>query len=274
MKPNKIKLYAIHIFLIIFVILTVIPFFWMLSSSFKPASEIISHDQTFLPKAFTFDNYIKTQENFNFIRMFANSLFLASGITAMLVYTSVAAGYIFAKYEFRGKKILFGLILSTMMIPWSVTIIPKYTMMMKFGWIDSYLAFFIPALFNSFGIFLMKQSITSIPNEMIEAARMDGASESTILHKLVFPVSKNTIIAFIIFNFLWVWEDYLWPYLIISSEKKQVLSVGLKMFSGQYATDYGGLFAATSISIIPVLIVYIFFQKKFIEGVTSSSVKG
>lgn len=114
----------------------------------------------------------------------------------------------------------------------------------------------------------------TIPDEIIEAARMDGASEWYIFHRIIFPMSRNAISSLAIFQFLWVWEDYLWPYLVINSESKQLLAVGLKLFNGQYSTDYGGLFAATSISIIPIIIVYIFFQKRFIEGIAGASVKG
>lgn len=161
-----------------------------------------------------------------------------------------------------------------MMIPWCVTIIPKYSMIQTFQWMDSYKALIIPAMFSGFGIFMMKQHIAGLPDEILEAARMDGANEFFIFHKIVIPMSKNGISSIAIFQFLWTWEDFLWPYLVINDEKKQLLSVGLKMFNGQYATDYGALFAATTISIVPVLLVYLFFQKQFIAGIAASAVKG
>ena len=132
-----------------------------------------------------------------------------------------------------GRNILFGFVLSTMMIPWCVTIIPKYSMIQAFGWMDSYKALIIPAMFSGFGLFSIA-----------------------------------------IFQFLWTWEDFLWPYLVITNKDKQLLAVGLKMFNGQYSTDYGALFAATAISIIPVLLIYLFFQKQFIAGIAASAVKG
>ncbi|GKX29253.1 sugar ABC transporter permease [Vallitalea longa] len=271
---KKAKSLILHFVLIILVVITIIPFLWMVFSSFKTNSEITSITPTFLPKLFTFNNYVNVQKSFNFLRLFANSLFLSVAITAIVIYTSTISGFVFAKYKFRGKNLLFGLVLGTMMIPWCVTIIPRYSMMLDFKWLDSYLAIIIPAAVSGFGIFMMRQSISTIPNEMLEAARIDGASEWFIFHKIVFPLSQNVISSIAIFQFLWSWEDYLWPYLIISSEEKQVLSVGLKMFNGRYGTDYGGLFAATTISIIPVLIVYLIFQKRFIDGIAASSVKG
>lgn len=161
-----------------------------------------------------------------------------------------------------------------MMIPWCVTIIPKYSMIQAFGWMDSYKALIIPAMFSGFGIFMMKQHISALPDEILEAARIDGANEFYIFHKIVLPMSKNGIFSIAIFQFLWTWEDFLWPYLVITNKDKQLLAVGLKMFNGQYSTDYGALFAATAISIIPVLLIYLFFQKQFIAGIAASAVKG
>ncbi len=137
----------------------------------------------------------------------------------------------------------------------------------------SYKALIIPAMFSGFGIFMMKQHIETIPDEIIEAARMDGANEFYIFHRIIFPMAKNGISSIAIFQFLWTWEDYLWRS-VINTKEKQLLAVGLKMFNGQYSTDYGALFAATAISIIPVLLIYLFFQKQFIAGIAASAVKG
>lgn len=274
MMDRKIKQICLHVILIVLVGITVIPFIWMIISSFKSNSDIIAINQSFIPKMFTIENYINVQEKFNFVRLFANSLFLTVVITVIVVYTSTISGFVFAKYDFFGRKLLFNFILATMMIPWCVTIIPKYSIMMKIGWLDTYSAIIIPAAMSGFGIFMMKQSISMIPDEMIEAARIDGASEWRIFRQIIIPMSQNAISSIAIFQFLWSWEDYLWPYLIINSEEKQVLAVALKTFNGQYGTDYGGLFAATSISIIPVILVYLVFQKRFIDGIASSSIKG
>lgn len=253
---------------------TVYPFLWMLTSSVKRNSEIVSLHQTLLPKVFTLANYGSMNAHFNFIRFFGNSIFIALVITAIVIYTSTLCGFVLSKYTFKGRDALFGLVLATMMIPWSVTIIPKYSMMKAFGWMNSYAALVIPASFSGFGIFMMKQHISSLPNEILEAARIDGAGEFYIFHKIVMPMAKNGISSIAIFQFLWAWEDFLWPYLVINDSKKQLLAVGLKLFNGQYSTDYGALFAATTISIIPVLGVYLFFQKQFIAGISASAVKG
>lgn len=264
----------LNIALIALGILTVTPFIWMVLSSFKSNAEINALAQTLLPKEFTHMNYINVSENFHFMKFFSNSLFYAVLTTAIIAYTSTITGFVLSKYQFRGRNFLFGFILATMMVPATVTIIPKYTMMQAFGWMDSYAALIVPATFSAFGIFMLRQSCSAIPDEIIEAARIDGANEFYTFHRIILPISQNAISSIAIFQFLWSWEDYLWPYLVLTSDSKQVLSVGLSMFNGRFSTDYGGLFAATTISIVPVLAVYLIFQKRFIEGVASSAVKG
>ena len=271
---RKVSVIALNTILLLLGVVTVYPFVWMLSSSFKQNSEIMALEQHLLPQTFVLDNYVNMNAHFNFMRFFANSLLITLVVTVIVVYTSTLCGFVLSKYEFKGRKLLFGFVLSTMMIPWCVTIIPKYSMIQSFGWMDSYKALIIPAMFSGFGIFMMKQHISALPDEILEAARMDGANEFYIFHRIVLPMSKNGISSIAIFQFLWTWEDFLWPYLVINSEEKQLLAVGLKMFNGQYSTDYGALFAATAISIIPVLLIYLFFQKQFIAGIAASAVKG
>lgn len=271
---SKMKTALLEIGLIIIGLFTIMPFFWMLSSSFKTNSEILSNVQNFFPQVFTIDNYKVVLPKLNFTVYFANSLYYASAITVITIYSSAIAGFVFSKYEFTGKKVLFSCILLTMMVPSVVTIIPRYSIMQILDWIDSIKALIIPSIFTSFGIFLMRQSCASIPDDMLAAARIDGVGEWYMFHHIILPQLQNTIVSLAIFQFLWAWDDYLWPYLILHSESKQLLSIGLKLFSGRYSTDYAGLFAATSLTIIPVIIMYLIFQKKFIEGVSSASIKG
>ncbi|WP_311375759.1 carbohydrate ABC transporter permease [Alloscardovia omnicolens] len=261
------------VFLFLLALITIVPFLWMFISSFAPNSEIVKINGGLFPTPSTFDNYVSIQENFNFFRLFANSVFVAVVKTVIIIYTSALLGFVFAKMRFFGRDFLFAIVMSTMMIPWAVTIIPQYEMMVSFGWLDSYKALIIPGLVSGFGIFLFRQSISGISDELIEAARLDGASDTRIFHSLILPLSHNTIAALAIFTFLWNWEDYLWPFLMITDESKQLLAVGLKAFNGQYGTDYGGLFAATSLAIVPVIIVYMVFQKQFIAGIATGSSK-
>lgn len=267
----KILLYG---FLIVMAVITIMPFVWMVLSSFKTNAEILAYDQKLMPEVFMIENYHRMNATFDFMRFFGNSLFIAITTTVAVAYTSTLCGYVLTKYEFKGRDLLFGLVLATMMLPWAVTIIPRFSMIRSFGWLDSYKALIIPALFSSFGIFMMKQNLEALPNEMLEAAKIDGANEFYIFHKIVIPMARNGISSIAIFQFLWAWEDYLWPYLVISKKEMQVLSVGLRLFDGQYQTDYGALFAAAAISVVPVIIVYLIFQNRFLDGVASSAVKG
>lgn len=273
MKVRIAKL-VLNIILFFLGICTLVPFVWMILSSFKSNVEINALNQTFFPKEFTIDNYITMNDNFNFVRFFGNSLFLSVTITVIVCFTSTVAGFVLSKYQFKGRDLIFSFIIGTMMIPWAVTIIPKYSIIREIGWMDSYAALIIPAMFSGFGIFMLRQYMMGIPDELLEAARMDGANEFFIVGKIIFPLSRNAISSIAIFQFLWIWEDYLWPFIVINNEKKQVLAVGLKMFSGRFTTNYGGLFAATAISILPVIIVYLIFQKRFVDGITASAVKG
>jgi len=265
---------ALNTLLAVMGVFTVFPFVWMVFSAFKSNAEIASLDQTFFPRDWTMANFESIQTKLDFCRLFANSVFLSVSITVLAVYTSLLGGFVFAKYRFRGRGFFFGVILSTMMVTWAVVIIPRYTMFRNAGLVDNYASLIVPAAISAFGIFMMRQSMDAIPDEVLEAARIDGASEIFIFHRIVAPMSINAISALAIFQFLWVWEDYLWPYLMISTQSKQVLAVGLTTFNGQYSTDYGGLFAATTISILPVLVVYLVFQRRFIAGAASAAVKG
>lgn len=270
---RKVLSFLVTALLFALALITIVPFIWMFVSSFAPNSEIVKITGGVFPTPSTLDNYVNIQETFNFLRLFANSLFVSVVKTALIIYISAVLGYIFSKMRFRGRNVLFGLVLSTMMLPWAVTIIPQYEMMVQFGWLDTYRSLIMPGLVSGFGVFLFRQSIGSISDEIIEAAKLDGASDARIFHTIILPMSRNSIAALAIFTFLWNWEDYLWPFLMITDSDKMLLSVGLKMFSGQYGTDYGGLFAATSLAIVPVIIVYMIFQKQFIAGIASGSGK-
>mgnify|MGYP000057868837 CR=1 FL=1 len=271
---RKVSSIALNALLLILGVVTVYPFVWMIFSSFKENQEIMALEQHLLPQKFIIDNYINMNAHFNFVRFFLNSIVITVVITLIVIYTSTICGFVLSKYKFKGRNILFGFVLSTMMIPWCVTIIPKYSMIQAFGWMDSYKALIIPAMFSGFGIFMMKQHISALPDEILEAARIDGANEFYIFHKIVLPMSKNGIFSIAIFQFLWAWEDFLWPYLVITNKDKQLLAVGLKMFNGQYSTDYGALFAATAISIIPVLLIYLFFPETVYRRNCSFCCKG
>lgn len=269
-----IKKILLYLVLFIGAFIMFLPFIWLVLSTFKTNREIIAVPPTFIPKEFTLQNYKDVFEKFNIGLYFSNSVILAVIKTSIGLYTSLFCGYVFAKYEFRFKKQIFSLILFSMMVPYFTIVIPIYDMVNKMNLPHPYIGLTIISLFSAFGIFMMRQFMQDgVPNELLEAARIDGASELRIFHTIAIPLAVNMISALVIFLFLWNWEDFLMPYLLISDKKQHTLAIALSFFSGQNTTNYAGLFAATAIAIFPVLFVYLIFQRKFIEGIALSGIK-
>ena len=265
---------AVYSALIIFAAVTLLPFLWLIASTFKPNQEIVGVPGTFFPRVFTFEHYRFIVGKFQIGTFFFNSLALAVIRTAAGVYTSLYAGYMFAKLEFPLKRVLYGLILFTMTVPAIVTMIPTYDLANRVDLIDSWWAVILPSVVVSFGIFMMRLYITkAVPSPLLEAARMDGAGEFFVFHRIAVPLSVNMVSALSIFLFLGSWNDFLWPYLVLNTQRKFPLSVALSMLSGQNNTNYGGLFTAALLTIVPILIVYWIFQRRFIEGVAMTGIK-
>lgn len=249
------------------------PFIWMMLSSFKTQAEIVAFPPTFFPENFTFTNFTDVWSKVNFKRFFVNSVFVLVVKTVVILYTSVVAGYVFAKLDFKGRNVIFLIVLSTMMIPYPVTILSLYQLMFWFDWIDSYHALIWTAAFNTFGIYVMRQFMLGIPTELIEAARIDGAGEFHILHRMIVPLVRPALSALAIFICLYVWNDFLWPFLVLNSDSKYTIPVGLALFKGRYYTDYAKQLAGAAITVLPMLVVYFVLQKQFVKGVVFSGMK-
>lgn len=266
------------IFMVIFLCLgsaiMLYPFIYMILSSFKENQEIIRIPPTFLPEKPTFEHYQLVLGEKNFGLFFWNSLWLTIVRTSIVLYSGAFFGYVFSKLRFRGKEALFLFILATMMVPWPVTIVPQYQMMSWFGWVGKYSSIIIPSLFSTFSIYMMRQFIDAIPNELIEAGVGDGAGQFSIFHFIILPNLTAAISALGIFQFLWAWDDYLWPFLMLQNMKMYTLPVGLSLFNGQYFNDNGGIFAASSVAVLPVMIVYLMFQNQLTEGIAATGIKG
>jgi ABC-type glycerol-3-phosphate transport system permease component len=190
------------------------------------------------------------------------------------LFTSSLVGYVLAKIEFRGREVIFISILATMMIPYPVTLIPSYQMMDWFGWLNTYWALIIPGCYSSFGIFLVRQYMHSIPDELLDAGRIDGASELRIFFQLVLPLTTPVMAALGIFHFMWNWNSFLWPFLILNNQKKFPLPVALATFTTEYITDYASTMAGAAISVFPVLIVFLILQRHFVAGIALTGMKG
>ena len=206
-------------------------------------------------------------------RYFINSVFIATASTLLTLFFCSLAGYAFAKYQFRGKTILFGILLASMMIPFQVLLVPLFGLMYDIGWLNSYKAIIIPFSVGAFGVFLMRQFIVTIPSELLDAARIDGCSEFGIYYRIVLPIIKPALGALTIYSFLSSWNGYLWPLIVLRDEAKYTLPIGLANLIGIYRQDYGMLMAGTLLSLLPIVVLFLAMQREFVQGITLGGVK-
>ena len=218
-------------------------------------------------------NYRNLWKTVPYNRYFINSVFIATASTLLTLFFCSLGGYAFAKYKFRGQKILFGILLASMMVPFQVLLVPLFGLMYDIGWLNSYKAIIIPFSVGAFGVFLMRQFIVSIPSELLDAARIDGCSEFGIYYRVVLPIIKPALGALTIYSFLGSWNGYLWPLIILRDEVKYTLPIGLANLVGTYRQDYGMLMAGTLLSLMPIVILFLAMQREFVQGITLGSVK-
>nr|WP_208560091.1 carbohydrate ABC transporter permease [Marinilactibacillus kalidii] len=258
---------AIYVILILVSLILLAPLVWMLSTSLKPMSEIVRFPPTILPETFVWQNYLDTIQAFPFFKYMGNTLFITGFVVLGNVFSNSFIAYGFAKIEFPGKKILFALVLATMMVPGFVTMIPQYILFTRINWVGTYLPLIVPAFFGSaFNIFLLRQFYLSINNELIEAAQIDGANHLYIWSHLMVPLTKPALITVGIMSFNGAWNDFLGPLLYISKEDMYTLQIGLQSFSNQSTTQWNYLMAGATLVLIPSILLFFFAQKYFIEG--------
>jgi multiple sugar transport system permease protein len=250
------------------------PFLWMLLSSVKSEGEIRRVPPTWLPEAPTLANFRELFERLDFPLFFTNSLVVATAVTlGNLVFCSML-GYVLAKSEFAGRTMLFRLVLGTLMIPGMVTLVPLFVLVANMGLVNTYAGLILPFLAGPFGVFLMRQFILGIPDELIDAARMDGASELRIFARIVMPLSKPALATLAILTFLGSWNNFLWPLVVATTEDKYTLPVALALYSvGQNQTQYGLLRAGAVVVVVPVLVVFFALQRYFVQGIAMTGIK-
>jgi ABC-type glycerol-3-phosphate transport system permease component len=265
----------LYIIMMIFGFLMLVPLIWVVLTAFKTEPEIARLPITWLPESFlNFDNFVQMFSEQPFARYFFNSITVA--VISLISSTAIAvlAGYAFAKIEFKFKEFFFLLILSVFMIPAEVMVLPKYLMMAQIGWVNSYLGLAFPDLFTAFGVYLFRQFMSGIPDTYIDAARIDGASEIKILWHVVLPLIKPALAAFIIIKFMFSWNQFLWPLVIGQKQDMFTVTVGLVAFSGQWYNQWNLIAAATVLSIIPMLLIFVLLQKHLVQGLVMSGTKG
>mgnify|MGYP000917326025 FL=1 len=264
-----------HLGLIIGTIGMVIPFVWMFTTAFKPEVEVLIWPPKLLPEAPTYRNFIELFEQAPFFRYFMNSVIISTASTVAILLTSLIGGFIFSKYRFPGKNFLFFLLIVTAIVPFESYVIPLYTTMVKWKWINTYRGIIAPYLVMSFGIFLLRQHISStISDELMDAARIDGCSEFGILTRIVTPLCKSSGGALGIFAFTQAWIAFMWPLLLANKKEMFNMEIGLTMFQYRFSTNYSLLMAGSVISVVPMIIIFVVLRRQIIESISLTGLKG
>lgn len=273
-KHQKTKKIFLTIIMLCFGLINIFPFLFMVSSSFKPLNQIFTYPIKLIPETFITSNYTELfSDQYMFIRWYMNTFIVVSSIIILKLFMVSITAYVFAKIKFRGKEILFLFLLSSMMIPPDAVIVPKYVIFKFLGITDTLWALILPAMFDVFFVFLLRQFFQNVPGSLSEAAIIDGCGHFRIYSGIIMPLSVPSIVTMILFTFIWAWNDYMNPYIFITSPQKQTISVGLKMFQINNSVDYGLLMAAAMLVLVPILIVFIFAQKYFVQGITTTGMK-
>lgn len=264
-----------YILLIAIGISMVLPFLWMISTSLKPPPEVIAWPPDLIPRQPTWENYTGLFKAAPFQRFFLNSLIVALLSTISIVFTSALAGFVFSKFRFPLRNLLFLLVLATAMVPLEVYILPLYVQMVKLKWLNSYEGLVAPYLIMSFGIFFMRQNIGhSIPDELIDAARIDGASEWRIFRTVILPLSSSAMSALAIFAFMQAWAAFIWPLLVVKQQEMYTMELGLGLFQNRFTIEFGLISAGSVVSFLPVVAVFLLFRRNIVRGITLTGLKG
>ncbi len=263
----------LYVPIILICIFMLIPVFWTIMSSFKAGTDLYEWPPRIIPKEFSLANYMLAFKKGNFSTYFINSFFITITSTILTVIINTMAGFALAKYRFKGDKLILVGFISTLMIPLEVIMIPIFTVISKVGFYDSYLGLIIPPAATPTGLFMIRQFLLSVPDSLLEASRIDGASEFQIFWKVIVPISKPVISVLAIFSFMWRWNDYIWPLIVISDPRKYTVQLAISNFIGEYNVDWNSLLAMSVVTMIPVLIVFLIFQKNFVQGMVTSGMK-
>jgi multiple sugar transport system permease protein len=270
---NHVRFGLLHLVLIAAGITALVPFVWMIATSLKGPMEVLSATPTFLPKAWRWANYKEVFEQVPFGRFYLNTIFVTVARVIGQVFFSALAAFAFARLKFPGRNFLFLAILAVMMVPGHVTLIPNYILLKYLGWLDSYQGLIIPSLFSAFGTFLLRQFYLTLPQDLIDAAVLEGCNPLQTFWYVALPLSRSILVAFGVLVTLWSWNDFLWPLIITNSTNMQMLSVGMAYFQGQFVSNFALMMAAATLSTIPMVIVFIFAQRFLIQGITMSGMK-
>ena len=264
---------VIYLIMIIVAIIMIIPFVWMVSTSFKEMGQVLIFPPQWIPDPFVWQNYSDAWTAANFSLFFRNSAIVTILTTIGQLVTCSLAAFAFARLRFRGRDTIFLIYLATMMVPIQVTLIPLYLLMKEFGWINTFAGLIVPGIFSAYGTFMLRQFYMGIPKSLDESAIIDGCGYFRIYWQIVLPLSKAALATQAVFCFMWQWNNLLWPLVMSNTDEVRTLTVGLQLFKGQYSVAWNLLMAGSVISVIPILILYVFLQKYFVEGIAVTGMK-
>ncbi|MFA7129688.1 MAG: carbohydrate ABC transporter permease [Sphaerochaeta sp.] len=274
MHRSKTNIAVSYFLIILFGLAMATPFVWMILSSFKTEVELMQTPPSFLPRHYKLTNYLTIMQSIPFLSFYLHTIIITVIRTlAQLAFCSMAA-FAFAKMHFKGQNIVFIVLLTVLMVPVQMILVPDYIIMRTLGLVDSLWGVALPGMFSAFGMFLLRQFYMSLPNEFLDAGRIDGCSYFGVFRRLYLPLSKSALISLVIFTVMYSWNDYLWPLIISSSDNSRVLSVGLALLQGQNRVYYNELMAGATMATIPVILIFVFFQRYFVQGIALSGIKG
>jgi multiple sugar transport system permease protein len=254
-------------------LLAILPFVWMLSSSLKSANEVFKIPIQWIPFPPRWANYSEALSKGDMVLYYLNSIFVSGATVAIRILVCSLAGYGLIKFQFPGRGLIFVFILSTLMIPAEVILVPLFLTVKGLGWLDTYQGLILPLSVSAFGVFIMRQHIQAIPDDLISSARIDGSSELNIFFRIIIPLSAASLVALGIFTFIESWDNLIWPLVIVASDRMKTLTLGIAAFENTYKTNYAYVMAVASVATIPIIITYAIFQRYFIEGITLSGFK-
>lgn len=265
--------WALAVIAILIALLMLLPIIWLVFTAFKPESDIVTYPPTLWPREFTLDHFVEVWERIPFAQLYVNTIIFAGGVTVISLLLDSMAAYALARLPFRGRGVVMVLILILLMLPFQVTLIPLYDMLNGMGLTNTLPGMIIPRMTNAFGIFFLTQFFLSLPRDLEEAARVDGASEWRIYRQIVMPLAKPALLTLGLFHFQYNWNDLLWPLVMSSNVENSTLPAGLALFMGQHVVEYGLLMAGSLLALLPVVIFFLLIQRSFVAGIATTGLK-
>jgi len=250
-----------------------LPLVWMVLTSIKPETDIVTFPPRLFPRQLTLQHYVDVWHRIPFARLYLNTIIFAGGVTVISLFLDSMAAYALARLQFRGRGVVLALILIMLMLPFQVTLIPLYDLLNSLGWTDTLHGLIVPRATNAFGIFFLRQFFLSLPKDLEEAARVDGAGEFRIYRQIMIPLAVPALLTLGLFHFMYNWNDLLWPLIVNQDQAHQTLPSGLALFMGQHVVEYGVLMAASVMSLVPVVLFFLLIQRRFVEGVATTGIK-